>query len=191
MRKQTKLVAVLSAAALLAVGASMTSFAAGWTEENGTWVYYDGDDELVTNEWKKSGSNYYYLNDDGEMATETWVDDEYYVDETGKMVTNQWLKLVLDDADIDDPNGDGEGWFWFDSKGKKVTDQKKTINGKVYYFDDDGVMEYGWYEDENGNIYYLGDEDDGARKSGWLWLEKPDTDNDDVNLCDDEDCTNC
>ena len=191
MRKQTKLVAVLSAAALLAVGASMTSFAAGWTEENGTWVYYDNDEELVTNEWKKSGSNYYYLNDDGEMATETWVDDEYYVDETGKMVTNQWLKLVLDDVDIDDPNGDGEGWFWFDSKGKKVTDQKKTINGKVYYFDDDGVMEYGWYEDEDENYYYLGDEDDGARKSGWLWLERPDVDNDDISLCDDEDCTDC
>ena len=191
MRKQTKLVAVLSAAALLAVGASMTSFAAGWTEENGTWVYYDGDDELVTNEWKKSGSNYYYLNDDGEMATETWVEDEYYVDETGKMVTNQWLKLVLEDADIDDPNGDGEGWFWFDSKGKKVTDTKKTINGKVYYFDDDGVMEYGWYENEDGDYYYLGDEDDGARKSGWLWLEKPDVDDDDISLCDDEDCTNC
>ena len=30
MRKQTKLVAVLSAAALFAIGASMTSFAAGW-----------------------------------------------------------------------------------------------------------------------------------------------------------------
>ena len=44
MRKQTKLVAVLSAAALLAIGASMTSFAAaGWQEENGTWVYYDKD----------------------------------------------------------------------------------------------------------------------------------------------------
>ena len=37
MRKQTKLVAVLSAAALLAIGASMTSLAAtGWQEENGT-----------------------------------------------------------------------------------------------------------------------------------------------------------
>ena len=33
MRKQTKLVAVLSAAALLAMGASMTSFAAGWEKE--------------------------------------------------------------------------------------------------------------------------------------------------------------
>lgn len=32
MRKQTKLVAVLSAASLLAIGASMTSFAKGWTE---------------------------------------------------------------------------------------------------------------------------------------------------------------
>ena len=33
MRKQTKLVAVLSAASLLAIGASMTSFAKGWTED--------------------------------------------------------------------------------------------------------------------------------------------------------------
>ncbi|KMW17320.1 hypothetical protein HMPREF9472_03230, partial [Enterocloster bolteae WAL-14578] len=44
MRKQTKLVAVLSTAALLAIGASMTSFAAtGWAEEDGTWVYYNRD----------------------------------------------------------------------------------------------------------------------------------------------------
>ena len=34
MKKQTKLVAVLSTASLLAIGASMTSFAAtGWVEE--------------------------------------------------------------------------------------------------------------------------------------------------------------
>ena len=46
MRKQTKLVAVLSTAALLAIGASMTSFAAtGWAEEDGTWVYYNRDGE--------------------------------------------------------------------------------------------------------------------------------------------------
>ena len=41
MRKQTKLVAVLSAAALLAIGASMTSYAAGgWVAEgDNDWVY--------------------------------------------------------------------------------------------------------------------------------------------------------
>ena len=59
MRKQTKLVAVLSASALLALGASMTSYAAGWTEENGTWVYYDNDGYQVTDEWKRSG-NYWF-----------------------------------------------------------------------------------------------------------------------------------
>ena len=48
MRKQTKLVAVLSAAALLAMGASMTSFAAGWEKDDaGVWHYYDSDDEMV------------------------------------------------------------------------------------------------------------------------------------------------
>ena len=56
MRKQTKLVAVLSAAALLAMGASMTSFAAGWEKDDaGVWHYYDSDDEMVTDEWKKDG----------------------------------------------------------------------------------------------------------------------------------------
>ena len=44
MKKQTKLVAVLSTAS--AIGASMTSFAAtGWAEEDGTWVYYNRDGE--------------------------------------------------------------------------------------------------------------------------------------------------
>ena len=57
MKKQTKLVAVLSTAALLAIGASMTSFAAtGWAEEDGTWVYYDRNGDKVTDKWAKSGS---------------------------------------------------------------------------------------------------------------------------------------
>ena len=38
-----------STAALLAIGASMTSFAAqGWAEEDGTWVYYDRNGDRVT-----------------------------------------------------------------------------------------------------------------------------------------------
>ncbi len=50
MRKQTKLVAVLSAAALFAIGASMTSFAATarWDQEGEDWVYLDKDGDKVT-----------------------------------------------------------------------------------------------------------------------------------------------
>ena len=48
MRRQTKLVAVLSAAALLALGASMTSFAAGWEkDEDGIWHYYDSENDGI------------------------------------------------------------------------------------------------------------------------------------------------
>ena len=93
MRKQTKLVAVLSAAALLAMGASMTSFAAGWEKDDaGVWHYYDSDDEMVTDEWKKDGGKWFHLDEDGEMETDTWVDDDYYVAEDGHMLTNEWKR---------------------------------------------------------------------------------------------------
>ena len=68
MRKQTKLVAALSATALLAVGASMTSFARGWTEiGDGEYVYLDSDGERVTSEWRRSGSDYFFLDENGEI----------------------------------------------------------------------------------------------------------------------------
>ena len=61
MRKQTKVVAVASAAALLAIGGAMTSFAAqGWVEEDGTWYYYDKDGNRVEDEWKKYGQSGFF-----------------------------------------------------------------------------------------------------------------------------------
>ena len=144
MRKQTKLVAVLSAAALLAMGASMTSFAAGWEkDDSGIWHYYDSDDEMVTDEWKKDGAYWFYLDEDGEMLTDSWVDDEYYVDGDGRMLVNSWIKTLADDEE-DDPDDGGEHWYYFGNKGKKVTDDSKKINGKTYYFNEDGEMLTGW-----------------------------------------------
>ena len=182
MRKQTKLVAVLSAAALLAMGASMTSFAAGWEKDDaGVWHYYDKDDEMVTGEWRKDGAKWFYLDDDGDMLTDAWVDDEYYVGADGAMLVNQWAKTIADE-DVSDPDEDGEHWYYFGSKGKKTTEDKK-INGKTYYFNEDGEMQDGWYE-EDGDIYYLNGEDEGWRaQSQWLWLAKPDDDDD--LICDD------
>ena len=193
-----KIVAVLSAAALLALGASMTSFAAGWEkDEAGIWHYYDSDDDMVTGEWKKDGGKWFYLDDDGDMATDSWVDDEYYVGSDGAMYVNQWFKGFGDDDEQDDPEDDGEHWYYFGSKGKKITDQKKKIGGKTYYFNEDGKMRWGWYED-NGDVYYLGNEDEGWRaESQWLWLEKSSVAADDaddefnyavLNCDEDDDC---
>ncbi|PXX42343.1 glucan-binding YG repeat protein [Hungatella effluvii] len=199
MRKQTKLVAVLSAAALLAIGASMTSFAAtGWAEENGTWVYYDKDGNKVTDEWKKSGNNWFYLNDDGEMATETLVEDDdnyYYVDANGVMVANRWVQIANEDDD--DEDAPDSYWYFFQSNGKAYTAPSdndtsfKNINGKKYAFDEEGKMLFGWVngsstrmtDDEDwkneDTLYYCGGQDDGARATGWAQIHVIDTEEDD------------
>ncbi|RGX25125.1 cell wall-binding protein [Enterocloster asparagiformis] len=188
MRKQTKLVAVLSTAALLAIGASMTSFAAqGWAEEDGTWVYYDKNGDKVNEAWKKSGDNWYWLDDNGEMAVDTLVeddDDTYYVDANGVMVRNQWVAIENEDAGEDDEPDNY--WYYFQSNGKayKRSDSAssdainaKVINGKKYAFDTDGRMLYGWVKDgerqtdddawQDPDAYYFGDENDGAMSIGW------------------------
>lgn len=195
MRKQTKLVAVLSAAALLAIGASMTSFAAtGWAEEDGTWVYYDRDGERVTDEWKKSGSNWFYLDEDGYMATDVLIEDDddyYYVDENGVMVSNRWVSIENEDKDDDDDPDNW--WYYFGSNGKayKRSDSAsndvslKTINGKKYTFDEEGKMQFGWVSDGERQTdddawqtcdYYFGDENDGAMTVGWREIHIVDED---------------
>ena len=63
------------------------------------------------------------------MATDQWVDDEYYVGEDGAMLINTWKKTLADE-DMDDPEDDGESWYYFGSKGKKTVSGDKKINGK-------------------------------------------------------------
>ncbi|RHV87215.1 hypothetical protein DXA97_10240 [Clostridium sp. OF09-36] len=129
MRKQTKVVAVASAAALLAIGGAMTSFAAqGWVEEDGTWYYYDKDGNRVENEWKKSGDNWFWLDseENGAMATDKLVDDDsdlYYVDANGVMVKNTWVKVVNEDQDDDDP---AEYHYYYMQASGKATRQAIT-----------------------------------------------------------------
>ena len=192
MKKQTKLVAVLSTASLLAIGASMTSFAAtGWVEENGTWVYYDRDEQRVTDQWARSGNGWYYLDENGEMATDRLIEDDgkyYYVDTNGVMVTNQWVAIENEDAGEDDEPD--HYWYYFQANGRAMTNGNnngvalKTINGKKYAFDDEGKMLYGWVDEDDAERldntdgdafmdgdYYFGGPDDGAMTTGWLQVD--------------------
>ena len=186
MRKQTKIAALISAAAVLSVGGAMTAFAAtGWQQENGTWVYYNRNEEKVTEQWQKSGDYWYYLDDNGEMAVDSLIDDNddtYYVDVNGVMVTNRWV--AVDNENAGDENEPNQWWYYFGANGKayKRSDSStsdvslKTINGKKYTFNTDGKMQYGWVKDgetqHDDNAwqeadYYFGDENDGAMAEGW------------------------
>ena len=198
MRKQTKVVAVASAAALLAIGGAMTSFAAqGWVEEDGTWYYYDKDGNRVEDEWRKSGDNWFWLDSEegGAMATDKLIeddDDTYYVDGNGVMVTNTWVKVVNEDQDDDDDPAEYH-YYYMQSNGKaykaETNDMKKktvpdSTGSRTYFFDSEGHMISGWVEYE-GDTYYCGSENEGWAYTGWQYLE-PDEDKNSENYDDQE-----
>ena len=83
------------------------------------------------------------------------------------MAKNQWVSAE-NEIGYDSPDSpDGGSWLYFGKDGKIVTAKWMSINGKTYYFDEDGLMQTGLLE-LDGQTYYLGEEDDGARKTGWI-----------------------
>ena len=166
MKRKTKAAAIFGVAAALSAGAAVTSLAA-WEQTGADWIYTDSSGYRVTDAWRQSGDYYFYLDSDGIMARDQWVEDSYYVDVNGARVSSRW---VWADEGGDAPSSDG-GWFYLDANGRAVTDGWRVINGQRYHFDSDGRMSYGWLTDEDDHLYYLGDESDGAAKTGWLCLD--------------------
>lgn len=163
MKKKGLLIAALTLA--MSAAAAVTASAAGWSMENGSWVYLDSNGDKVYNEWRRGADNQWrYLDGYGQMALSTWVDDEYYVDANGIMVTGGWQQLdVTPDGDTADTH-----WYYFQDNGKIVTDKWMKISGKWYHFDPDGVMETGWVDED---MYFCND--DGAALTGWQQLYPP------------------
>lgn len=179
MKKQFKFLAVLSTAAVMTAvtpdlamaipGFVQTAFAAtvGWTEEDGELRYKDGDGYYLTDSWKKKDGEWYYLDEDGFISRESFV-DEYYVDEDGKRIINQWLSVANEDEwDDDAPE---TYWYYFGKDGKSAMSKWQTIEGKNYYFNEEGHMQTGLLE-LDGYTYYLGEESDGVMKTGWIQLQ--------------------
>ena len=198
MKKQTK---VLLAASLFTLGASFSSMAAlkngTWMVEDGQYVYYDREGELVTEEWCESLGKEYWMNEEGYLGSCEWVSEgeySYYVQSDGSKTIDAWKYIYGED----DEDADEESWFYFDAKGRMLENTTKKINGQWYFFGTDGKMLTGWVEkrlvtDENGkaildsngdkqylyleaenkntsaaNIYYCNE--DGSRASK-MWLE--------------------
>ena len=194
MRKQTKIAAVVSAAALLALGASMTSFAASkgtWMMVDGEWYCYDKNGDAYTNVFCSSNGKEYYVGDDGQLVRSEWVEYDgnyYFVNSSGAKITNDWrLTTPYDDDSAD------EEWYYFKSNGKRAENEKITYKGKSYYFDTDGKMLTGWVTTGDGatsvneatgyekdHTFYC--DETGARVEGaWVKDTEPGTDDDDAD----------
>lgn len=195
MKKQTKVMATLSTAALLALGFSAVSMAAGWDNSTGAWRYLNNDGTEVTDEWKSANGNWFYLDSDGVMATDKLIEDEsgsktkyYYVDQYGAMVKNTWKAVAMDDDENTDLDAE-YWWYYFGNDGKALTSTDtltksdiKTINGLKYAFNERGHMLYGWIDADSpdqaddddsqwkNSEYFFSGWNDGHAVTGWQQL---------------------
>ena len=209
MRKQTKIAAVVSAAALLALGASMTSFAASkgtWMMVDGEWQCYGKNGDAYENTFCSSNGKEYYVGEDGQLVRSSWVEYDssyYFVNSNGAKITNDWrLTTPYDDDSADED----EYWYYLKKiTGKPATGKQSNINGQIYLFNNEGQMQHGWVaatdtngakfvqldkeDDEksmsaagNAAVYYCGDEDDGhAKKNKWTKTWLPDNTSEEDN----------
>ena len=124
----------------------------GYVEEGSYNIKNDEDEPILT------ATYYYGTNEDGARHS-------------------GWLQYTDALPTIDDANNDKSYdyyWFYFNtSNGKKVTNQMKTINGKKYSFDNDGVMSFKW---SDGTIsgaktttWFNSLEDGSLAKNKWIW----------------------
>ena len=171
MKKQTKIAAVLSAAAFMMMVSGLPVYAAsyGWVTEGDAKVYYDEDGYLTTDAWRKRGEDWFYLGEDGQIVKSAKI-DEYYVDDEGKMVTNAWVELK-NEEDPDSPETPDTFWYYFEKDGKSAVSKWVKFDSKWYYFDESGHMATGKTEID-GATYYLGTEKDGFMRTGWIRLEE-------------------
>ena len=143
--------------------AAVLAAQAGWVSENGAVRYVDSSGNYVKNAWRDSEGKRYYLDSNGEAAVNTWIDNTYYVDSKGVMVSNAWIH------DSGESGLKAEGWYFLGKDGRAASEGWRTVEGARYCFDKDGKMRTGWHY-EKGDIYYLGDEDQGYVSTGWHCL---------------------
>ena len=146
----------------------------GYVEEGSYNIKNDEDEPILT------ATYYYGTNEDGARHS-GWLQ---YTD----------ALPTIDDADNDKSHD--YYWFYFNtSNGKMVKDDMKTINGKKYHFDTNGIMSYEWDEGtvsgKTSTVWYGALEDGSLAKNKWIWTSpdknsveiesNKDDANDDVN----------
>ena len=193
MRKQTKIAALVSATALLALGASITSFAAArgtWMLVDGEWYCYDSNGDPYEDTFCVSNGKDYYVGEDGMLVRSSWVEydgDQYFVNSAGQKITSDWrLTTPYDDEDAE------EEWYYFQASGKMATNKKIVYKGNTYFFDADGKMLTGWVTAEGDDVVneensidsdhtYYADETGARVEDGWVLTVEPGIEEDDAD----------
>ena len=151
----------------------------GWQTINGKKYFFMPEGYMMTG-WISFGSTRYYLDKNGVMQTgwqtidgkryffmpegymmRGWISfgqTRYYLDSNGVMVTG---KQVIDGTT-----------YTFASDGKLIVESKrgwKTVNGKKYYYNENGVAVTGWQTIDGKKYFFM---PEGYMMTGWISFGK-------------------
>ncbi len=91
---------------------------------------YDDNGQMQKSGWYEADGDWYYLNDYGAGAVSCWRDGTdgkpRYLKSDGKMARNEWIE-------------DYGNWYYLGLDGTPFTGAR-TLNGKTYRFDENGVL---------------------------------------------------
>lgn len=144
-----------------------------------SWYYAQESGAVLKNGYKTISDRTYYFDANGLNYRKRWITDnngeKSYLGEDGAMKKKEWFVI----SGLDYRDADYNYWYYADSDGKIIVDKWHKIDGKFYCFDSSGIMCTGWLtetpedDDKESSYYYCGD--DGARATGWRWLEIPES----------------
>ncbi len=148
----------------------VNSYGASYTNR----YYADSEGVLLSNGWFNLEGKYYYFYPGANSPCKSWVNiDEkrYYVDENGVRQQSGWFA-------IHGINGNGEeykNWYYAGTDGVILRNGFARLDGKTYYFDQNGFsFRKRWFVDGSGHRYYL-DENGVLQSNGWFKISSTNT----------------
>lgn len=155
----------------------------GWQkDDNGNFEFFGTNGAKYQKQWYHDGYDWYYLDYSGHMAIgEEYIGDyEFYFDHNGVMQTGwrsyydeggylQYKYYAPGGAMYEDQwlNENGT-WYHFDFNGE-MERGKQYIDGREYYFYDNGAKFSGWMRDEYYNEYWTYHGGSGQYENEWLY----------------------
>ncbi|OCA99062.1 cell wall-binding protein [Clostridium beijerinckii] len=147
------------------------SYSTGWKQINGSW-YYFGNDGYMKTGWILDKVWWYYLQDNGAMASgKTSIKGkEYELDNNGKWINNALpnrnVNMNISRPPSEEKMSTTSDFSLFEENGNtyfKIQDSYYlkgvwNIDGNIYIFDENGVLQKDEYTSESGRKYSLGDD---------------------------------
>lgn len=161
-----------------------TNSGTGVITEN--WYYASESGAVFKGGFRELEGKRYYFDANGLNYRKRWLTEESgkkrYIGDEGYLYQDQWFVI----SGLDSRNSDYNNWYYAGKDGYVRMDGWFKIDGQHYCFNTSGVMRTGWLtetaddDDDEYSYYYCGE--DGARVTGWQWLEIPEgwMDNSDV-----------